>query len=215
MSTRKTTFFYAALLAVVSLAIGMVIASRLDLAPRSEAQALSAPPPMNSAPLSGPVDAGTFRGIAHDQSPMVVSISTDLDAPVRGVRRPERRAVPPLLRHAAAAARRAAGEHRRRHRLHHRQRRRADPHQQPRRRERQQDRASSSTARKATTRRPRSAGGRPRPAHRQRPHRAGREDRRREDAAGALRRLGRRCSRATGSWPSATRSATTTPSPSA
>ena len=43
MSTRKTTFFYAALLAVVSLAIGMVIASRLDMAPRSEAQALSAP----------------------------------------------------------------------------------------------------------------------------------------------------------------------------
>jgi serine protease Do len=31
---------------------------------------------MNSAPLSGPVDAGTFRGIAHEQSPMVVSIST-------------------------------------------------------------------------------------------------------------------------------------------
>ncbi|MEO5821576.1 MAG: trypsin-like peptidase domain-containing protein [Vicinamibacteraceae bacterium] len=76
MSSRKTTFFYAALIAVVSLAIGMVIASRLDMAPRSEAQALSAPPPMNSAPLSGPVDAGTFRGIAHDQSPMVVSIST-------------------------------------------------------------------------------------------------------------------------------------------
>ncbi len=76
MSTRKTTFFYAALIAVVSLAIGMVIASRLDMAPRSEAQALSAPPPMNSAPLSGPVDAGTFRGIAHEQSPMVVSIST-------------------------------------------------------------------------------------------------------------------------------------------
>ena len=76
MSTRKTTFFYAALIAVVSLAIGMVIASRLDMAPHSEAQALTAPPPMNSAPLSGPVDAGTFRGIAHEQSPMVVSIST-------------------------------------------------------------------------------------------------------------------------------------------
>jgi serine protease Do len=76
MSTRKTTFFYAALIAVVSLAVGMVIASRLDMTPHSEAQALSAPPPMNSAPLSGPVDAGTFRGIAHDQSPMVVSIST-------------------------------------------------------------------------------------------------------------------------------------------
>ena len=76
MSTRKTTFFYAALLAVVSLAIGMVIASRLDLTSRSEAQPLMAPPPMNSAPLSGPVDAGTFRSIAHEQSPMVVSIAT-------------------------------------------------------------------------------------------------------------------------------------------
>ena len=81
MSTRKTTFFYAALLAVVSVAIGMVIASRLDMAPRSEAQALTAPPPMNSAPLSGPVDAATFRTIAHDQSPMVVSISTTTTRP--------------------------------------------------------------------------------------------------------------------------------------
>ena len=76
MSSRKTTFFYAALIAVVSLAIGMVIASRLDMAPHSEAQPLMSPPPMNSAPLSGPVDAGTFRTIASEQSPMVVSIST-------------------------------------------------------------------------------------------------------------------------------------------
>jgi len=76
MSTRKTTFFYATLIAVVSLAIGMVLASHFGLAPLSEAQALPAPPPMNSAPLAGPVDAGTFRGIAHEQSPMVVSIST-------------------------------------------------------------------------------------------------------------------------------------------
>jgi serine protease Do len=81
MSTRKTTFFYAALLALVSVAIGMVIASRLDMAPRSEAQALTAPPPMNSAPLSGPVDAATFRTIAHDQSPMVVSIATTTTRP--------------------------------------------------------------------------------------------------------------------------------------
>jgi serine protease Do len=81
MSTRKTTFFYAALLAVASIAVGMVIASRLDLAPRSEAQALSAPPPMNSAPLGGPVDAATFRNIARDQSPMVVSIATTSTRP--------------------------------------------------------------------------------------------------------------------------------------
>ena len=81
MSTRKTTFFYAALLAVASIAVGMVIASRFDLAPRSEAQALSAPPPMNSAPLGGPVDAATFRNIAHAQSPMVVSIATTSTRP--------------------------------------------------------------------------------------------------------------------------------------
>ena len=34
MSTRKTTLFYALLIAVASLAVGMVIASRLDLSPR-------------------------------------------------------------------------------------------------------------------------------------------------------------------------------------
>ena len=33
MSSRKTTLFYALLLAVASLAVGMVIASRLDLSP--------------------------------------------------------------------------------------------------------------------------------------------------------------------------------------
>ncbi len=75
MSTRKTTFFYAALIAVASLAIGMVIASRLDLTPASVAQPMTAPP-MNSAPLDGPIDAHTFRMIARDQSPMVVSIAT-------------------------------------------------------------------------------------------------------------------------------------------
>ena len=31
MSSRKTTLFYAVLIAVASLAVGMVIASRLDL----------------------------------------------------------------------------------------------------------------------------------------------------------------------------------------
>ena len=35
MSTRKTTFFYTVLIAVASLAVGMVIASRLDLTPAS------------------------------------------------------------------------------------------------------------------------------------------------------------------------------------
>jgi serine protease Do len=75
MSTRKTTWFYSALIAVASLAIGMVIASRLDMAPASMAQPAAAPP-MNSAPIAGAIDAQTFRTIARAQSPMVVSIAT-------------------------------------------------------------------------------------------------------------------------------------------
>jgi serine protease Do len=78
MSTRKTTWFYGALIAMASLAIGMVIASRLDMTPSSAAQALATttPPPMNSAPVTGPLDAQTFRNIAQTQSPIVVSIRT-------------------------------------------------------------------------------------------------------------------------------------------
>ena len=38
MSTRKTTLFYFVLTVVASLAVGMVIASRLDLTPASSAQ---------------------------------------------------------------------------------------------------------------------------------------------------------------------------------
>jgi serine protease Do len=73
MSSRKTTLFYSLLIMVASLAVGMVIASRLDLTPASSAQTMAAPP-MNSAPLSGPVDASTFRNIAKAMSPAVVNI---------------------------------------------------------------------------------------------------------------------------------------------
>ena len=73
MSSRKTTLFYSLLIMVASLAVGMVIASRLDLTPASSAQTMAAPP-MNSAPLSGPVDAATFRNIAKAMSPAVVNI---------------------------------------------------------------------------------------------------------------------------------------------
>jgi serine protease Do len=54
----------------------MVIASRLELTPASSAQTSGnlALPPMNSAPLSGPVDASTFRNIAKAVSPAVVNI---------------------------------------------------------------------------------------------------------------------------------------------
>ena len=77
MSTgfRKTTLFYSLLIMVASLAVGMVLASRLDLTPASAAQSsTAAAPPMNSAPLSGPVDASTFRNIAKAMSPAVVNI---------------------------------------------------------------------------------------------------------------------------------------------
>lgn len=76
MSTRKTSLFYAALIAIASVAVGMVIASRLDLTPASSAQAVSIPP-MNSAPLAGAIDAAMFRNIAKSQIPTVVNIRTE------------------------------------------------------------------------------------------------------------------------------------------
>src|SRR6185436_5159986 len=75
-SQRKTTIFYVVLIAMASLVVGMVIASRLDLSPTSSAQTMAIPA-TNSVPLSGPVDATTFRNIAKAQSPMVVSIRTE------------------------------------------------------------------------------------------------------------------------------------------
>jgi serine protease Do len=79
MSTRKTTAFYAVLLVVASLFVGMVIASRLDLSPASSAQTIAVPP-MNSAPLTGAIDASTFRNIAKSATPMVVNIRTEMKA---------------------------------------------------------------------------------------------------------------------------------------
>src|SRR5688572_22232461 len=76
MSTRKkTTLFYAILIAIASAAVGMVIASQWGLPQSSSAQAVSIPPG-NSAPLSGPIDATTFRNIAKSQAPVVVYIQT-------------------------------------------------------------------------------------------------------------------------------------------
>jgi serine protease Do len=75
MSNRKTTFFYAVLIAVASLAVGMVIASRLGMSPTSTAQTVA--PPMNSAPINGPLTAGMFRDIAKLVSPAVVNIRTE------------------------------------------------------------------------------------------------------------------------------------------
>ena len=77
MSTRKTSLFYGVLIAVASMAVGMVIASRLDLTPSSSAQSVSVPS-MNSAPLTGPIDATTFRNIAKANAPAVVNIQTEV-----------------------------------------------------------------------------------------------------------------------------------------
>jgi serine protease Do len=60
----------------MSLLVGMVIASRLDLSPPSAAQTVAAPP-MNSAPLTGPLSQSTFRDIAKAVSPAVVNIRTE------------------------------------------------------------------------------------------------------------------------------------------
>ena len=81
MSTRKTTVFYGVLIALASLAVGMVIASQWGLPPSSSAQTINVPA-SNKAPLNGPIDAQTFRNIAKAQSPAVVNIQTT--ARVRG-----------------------------------------------------------------------------------------------------------------------------------
>ena len=77
MSTRKTSLFYGVLIAVAGMAVGLVIASRLDLAPPSSAQTVNVPS-MNSAPLTGAIDATTFRNIAKVNAPAVVNIQTEV-----------------------------------------------------------------------------------------------------------------------------------------
>ena len=84
MSNRKATFFYGFLIALASVAAGMVLASRLDFTPSSFARTVNVPA-LNSAPLDGPIDAATFRNIAHDQNPVVVSIRTRSPRRGRGI----------------------------------------------------------------------------------------------------------------------------------
>ncbi len=78
-SLPRLTLFYLPLIVLASIAVGMVIASRLDLSPASSAQTIAVPP-MNSAPLTGPLMADTFRNIAKAQEPMVVNIRTEMKA---------------------------------------------------------------------------------------------------------------------------------------
>ncbi len=84
MSSRKSNIFYGFLIALASLAVGMVIASRLDLAPTSSAGTLNVAT-STAAPLSGPIDAATFRNIARDHSPAVVSILTTARRPAQSM----------------------------------------------------------------------------------------------------------------------------------
>ncbi len=79
MSTRKTTVFYVLLAMTASLFVGMIIASRLDLAPSSSAQTMAVPP-ANSAPVNGAFGMETFRNIAKIASPTVVNIRTTMTA---------------------------------------------------------------------------------------------------------------------------------------
>ena len=78
MSQRKTTLLSATLIALISLVIGMVISSKLDMAPTSSAQTKQvATTTTNSDPLDEPFNAGTFRRIASEQTAMVVNIRTE------------------------------------------------------------------------------------------------------------------------------------------
>ena len=81
MTTRKSSFFYGLLIAVTSVVVGMVIASRLDLVPHSGAADLQIPA-TNSEPLTGPLEADTFRNIAQQAGPAVVTIITTTERPV-------------------------------------------------------------------------------------------------------------------------------------
>ncbi len=110
MATRKSSMFYGTLIGLSSLVVGMVLASRLDLTPASFAGTGAAAPAANSAPITGPLDATTFRTIAHDASPSVVSILVtgkrelpdsqnffgfDLPSPFRNRRSPDGQQRPP------------------------------------------------------------------------------------------------------------------------
>jgi serine protease Do len=79
MSTRKTTLFYVLLAMTASLFVGMVIASRFDMAPASSAQTIAVPA-TNSAAITGPLTVDTFRNIAKAASPTVVNIRTTMNA---------------------------------------------------------------------------------------------------------------------------------------
>ena len=146
MSTRKTTAFYAVLLVVASLFVGMVIASRFDLTPASSAQTIAVPP-MNSAPLTGAArrvdlpqhrEGGDADGRQHPDgdegegpgsvrllrrraaSLTISSTASSADRAAAAGRRPGRPA-PPQAAATDGRTPEGADDARRRHRVHHQQ----------------------------------------------------------------------------------------------
>ena len=207
MSTRKTTFFYGLLIAVASLAVGMVIASRLDLSPESSAQTHGGARREQRAADRPDRRARRSATSPRRTTPTVVNIRTESrqrDAGADRVLRRRRRSVPPLLRRqpddAAVTHRGRKRQPReqvvagRRHRLHHQQGR-LHPDEQPRRRGRDEDHGVA--LRRGHGPGVRREACRPRPADRQRAHRTHREagSHAARDRSSATRR---RCSRATG-----------------
>ena len=93
MATRRNTLFSGMLIAVTSVAIGLVLAARLDLVSDSAAQTFNAAPAQltlpetNSQPITGQLGANTFRDIAEAQSPMVVNISIESRRPAGDLNR--------------------------------------------------------------------------------------------------------------------------------
>jgi serine protease Do len=83
VNRNKSTIFYLFLVVVASVMVGMVLASRLDLASQSSAQTLAVPA-VNSAPITGPVTATTFREVAKAVSPAVVNIRSESLQPAGG-----------------------------------------------------------------------------------------------------------------------------------
>src|SRR5688500_20202224 len=83
VNRNKSTIFYLFLVVVASVMVGMVLASRLDLASQSSAQTLAVPA-VNSTPITGPWTATTFREVAKAVSPAVVNIRSESLQPAGG-----------------------------------------------------------------------------------------------------------------------------------
>src|SRR5688572_13082054 len=83
VNRNRSSIFYLLLVVVASVMVGMVLASRLDLASPSSAQTLGVPA-VNSAPITGPVSATTFREVAKAVTPAVVNIRSESLQAARG-----------------------------------------------------------------------------------------------------------------------------------